>query len=250
MDMYVPEGCSKCSQSFDFDFTMAFQPIVNVAKRTIHGYEALVRDRITRTAYDVLKKVNSDNCHSFDQRCRTKAISLANQLGLESMLSINFLPNAVYKPEHCIRNTIRAAEVSGFPLERIMFEVTESEKPYDLEHLKGIFEYYKAKGFVTALDDFGAGYASLSMFSSFVPELIKLDISLVKNIQQDKVKQIVVNSVLDMAKQLNVTVLAEGVETIEEVRYFEQRGVELMQGFFFARPGYESLPDVDFKLLD
>lgn len=250
MDLYFPEGCKKCSTPFEADFTMAFQPIVNVLKKEIFGYEALVRDRVTKTSLDVLNKVNPDNCHSFDQQCRTKAIFLAKQLGLTSILSINFLPNAVYKPELCIHNTIKAAELNEFPLEHILFEIAETERAYDLDHLTNIFQFYKSKGFKTAIDDFGTGYSSLDMLSHFIPDILKLDIDLVKDIDKDSVKQIIVESTLDMAKKLGVAVLAEGVETMGEVRFFQQRGVELMQGFFFAKPGYESLPQVDFSLLD
>ena len=250
MDLIIPKGCKKCTTRFEVDFTMAFQPIVDVSKREIFGYEALVRDKQTRTAKTILDQVNSDNCHSFDQQCRTKAIFLAKELGLQSMLSINFLPNSVYKPELCICNTIQAAELNHFPLEKIMFEVVENEKAYDLEHLKSIFEFYKIKGFRTAIDDFGTGYSSLDMLSHFIPDVIKLDIDLVTEVDKNPVKQIIAESTIDLAGKLGIQLLAEGVETLEEMRFFEQRGVALMQGFYFAKPGYECLPKVDFSILD
>lgn len=245
----IEQGCSKCGTFKEVDFTFAYQPLVDVRDQEIFGYEALVRDKETKTAKAVLDKVTAENRYAFDQTCRVKAISIAKQLGLDKILSINFLPNAVYEPEHCIQSTIRAAEQAGFPLDKIMFEVTESEKVYDTKHLKKIFDYYQSKGFVTALDDFGAGHAGLNMLINFVPSIIKLDIELVRDIDKDKIKQIVVNTTLEMAKQLEIVVLAEGVETLEEAQFFASKGVYLMQGYLFAKPGYESLPDVSRDLL-
>lgn len=243
-------GCKGCHKPLDFDFTFAFQPIVDIEQRNIFGYEALVRDQQTQTAKAVLDRVNDENRYAFDQACRVKAIRLANQLRLDSILSINFLPNAVYEPEHCIQSTLKAAKECGFPTSKIMFEITESEQVADVEHLRGIFQHYQRQGFITALDDFGAGHAGLNTLASFIPNLLKVDMELVKNIDQDPVKQIIVSGLIEICRQLNITVLAEGLETREEVLYFQQLGVKLMQGFFFARPGYESLPEVDFDGLN
>ncbi|RMZ62005.1 EAL domain-containing protein, partial [Vibrio anguillarum] len=121
MDQRICQQCSE-KQSLPFDFTMAFQPIVNVADNTIFGYEALVRGLNNESAYSIIEQVSDDNRYRFDQLCRIKAIKLAAKLKLSGILSINFLPNAVYQPERCIRTTLEAAKQFGFPTERIMFE--------------------------------------------------------------------------------------------------------------------------------
>lgn len=110
--VYDRFSCARCSDesSLDFDFTMAFQPIVNCQSNQIFGYEALVRGLANESAYSIISKVNDDNRYLFDQLCRVKAIALAAKLKLDSMLSINFLPKAIYKPERCIRTTLEAAE--------------------------------------------------------------------------------------------------------------------------------------------
>ena len=255
MPMVFPEndrqrGCAKCGELTDFDFTYAFQPMVDTQKRAIFGYEALLRDRVTRTAETVLGKVTNDNRYAFDQMCRTKAIYMASQLGLNKVLSINFLPNAVYEPRHCIQSTLRTAKACGFPVENIMFEVTESEKVMNIAHLRHIFESYRALGSITALDDFGAGYAGLNVLANFQPMIIKLDIELVKDIHKLEAKKIIAQAMRELTQKLGVQLLAEGVECIEEVRFFEGLGVHLMQGFFFAKPGYEHLPEVNFAMLN
>ena len=115
--------CSNCADANDleFDFSMAFQPIINCKTNLIYGYEALVRGLNGESAYSIISKVNEGNRYAFDQLCRIKAIQLASKLGITSMLSINFLPNAIYKPERCIRTTLEAAKKYNFPIQNIMF---------------------------------------------------------------------------------------------------------------------------------
>lgn len=122
-------SCENCADknTLDFDFTMAFQPIINSQNHSIFGYEALVRGLNNESAFSVISKVNDDNRYLFDQLCRVKAIALASQLNIDSMLSINFLPNAIYKPDRCIRTTLDAAKKYDFPTNKIMFEFTEVE---------------------------------------------------------------------------------------------------------------------------
>lgn len=242
----ILSGCQQCQSPLGFEFSFAYQPIVDIADKTIWGYEALVRGSNNESAGSILEQVNDDNRYAFDQACRTTAITLASQLGLDKMLSINFLPNAVYEPKHCIQSTLRAAKQSSFPIENIMFEITESEAVVDRQHLANIFEHYQSQGFTTGLDDFGAGHAGLNMLASFVPNILKIDIELVRDIDQNSVKQIIVRNLVTMCHQLGIRVLAEGVERKEEVDFFESIQVTLMQGYYFAKPGFESLPKVDF----
>ena len=242
-------SCHNCADksSLDFNFTMAFQPIVNCRSNQIFGYEALVRGLRNESASSIIAKVNDDNRYLFDQLCRVKAIGLASKLGLESMLSINFLPKAIYKPERCIRTTLEAAKVHGFPTDQIMFEFTEVERIEDSSFVKEVVEYYKAMGFKTAIDDFGSGYSGLGLLADFQTDIIKLDMGLIRNINCDKARQYIIKNCLNLFQDLNITPLAEGVETKEEMSWLRDSGVELMQGYFFAKPGFESLPQVNFK---
>ena len=249
MPPQVPAGCAGCQAPLEFDFSFAFQPIVDLVANSVYGYEAPVRGIDGSGALSVLSRVNDDNRYAFDQACRVKAIALAARLGMQEVLSINFLPNAVYEPAHCIRSTLQAAREHGFPIEHIMFEITESERVQDAAHMTRIFEYYRQQGFVTALDDFGAGHAGLNLLASFIPHTLKLDMELVRDIDNNRVKQIIVGGLIDICNQLNIRILAEGVETAAEMEYFLQQGVTLMQGYYFAKPGFECLPEVDFNSL-
>ncbi|GAB2190593.1 EAL domain-containing protein [Sessilibacter sp. MAH1] len=240
--------CGRCrdESGLDFDFTMAFQPIVNLRNKEIFGYEALVRGLNNESAYSIISQVNEHNRYAFDQQCRIKAISLASQLKLQSILSINFLPKAIYQPDRCIRTTLEAAKKYKFPIENILFEFTEVEKIEDAEHVRRVVEYYNSLGFKTAVDDFGAGYSGLGQLANFQTDFIKIDMGLIRSVQKDKVRQIILKNCIHMMNELNISILAEGVETEGELNWLAEAGIVLMQGYLFAKPGFEELPSVIF----
>lgn len=238
-------SCQNCNpQQLGIEFSMAFQPIVQRTQQTIWGYESLVRGMDNQPAGFILNQIDATKIHSFDQVIRTKAIRLAHQLHFNEILSINFMPNAVYKPENCIRSTLAVCDELGFDKKRIMFEVTEAEKITDHAHLKNIFTEYKKHQFLTAIDDFGAGYSGLNLLAEWQPDIIKLDMNLIRDIHSNKTKQLIVKSILDVCDGLNIRVIAEGVETHDEYAALADFGIELFQGYYFAKPQFESLPAV------
>lgn len=241
--------CDGCKDGIEppFDFTMAFQPIVDLARGRVWGYEALVRGSAGEPAADILDRVDAANRYSFDQSCRIKAIELAGRLFPRDeplTLSINFMPNAVYEPAACIRASLAAAERVGFPHERIMFEFTENEEVANAAHITAIVNEYRRLGFRTAIDDFGSGYSNLDLLARFNPDLIKLDMELIRGIDGDPRRRAIVAGVLAMAHALGVTVIAEGIETEAEAAVVRAAGIDLVQGYRFARPAIEALPPV------
>ncbi len=226
---------------------MAFQPIIDAAKGAVWGYEALVRGVAGEGAAAVLSRVGDRQRYRFDQACRVKAIELATRLFPRDhtlKLSINFLPNAVYEPAACLRATLAAARKASFPHDNIMFEFTENEAVRDTAHLRAIIAEYRKQGFVTAIDDFGAGHAGLGLLADFQPDLIKLDMHLIRGIDTSRARQVIVAGLMGMARELELGVLAEGIETEEEFVMLKAAGVHLFQGYWFARPAFEALPDI------
>lgn len=211
-----------------------------------YAYEALVRGLHGESAYSILARVNDANRYHFDQACRVKAVELASQHGLQDLpackLSINFLPNAVYQPAACLQATLKAARRCEFPPDRLMFEVTEGEQLGDPGHLISIFDEYRRHGFTTATDDFGAGYSGLNRLARFQPHVIKVDMALTRNIDESRVQQAIVEGVLHIARELDIVIIAEGIETQAESDYLHARGVRYMQGYLFARPAVGELP--------
>jgi len=239
--------CGGCRDGAGFDtpITMAFQPIVDVTTGRVFAHEALVRGADGASAYEVLSQVSEENRYAFDQACRVKAIELAAELGLAGRganLSINFLPAAVYEPRACIRATLLAAMRTGFPLNQIIFEFTESER-LDTAHVLNILRTYRAMGFMTALDDFGAAFAGVGLLSQFQPDIVKLDMGLIRDIDRDKTKRIIVKSTVDMLRDLGILAICEGIERVEEYETLKDLGVNLMQGYLFARPALASLAE-------
>lgn len=244
--------CAQCraGAGLDFEFSFAFQPVVDAVSRTVVAYEALVRGQAGESAASILQRVHDSNVYQFDQACRVKAIALAAQLGIKQRLNINFLPNAVYRPELCIRTTLEAARQYGVPIEDITFEFTENEQVRSGTHLSSIVAEYKKMGFLTALDDFGAGYAGLQLLAEFQTDIIKIDRLLLQNIDQHHARQCIVDKIINLCDKLNIKVVAEGVETRAEYHWLRQAGLRVFQGFYFARPGFETLPTVDVALFD
>jgi len=245
-------GCVGCHSDIPnpIELAFAFQPIVDLASKTIFACEALVRGLNGESAGSVLSQVSETNRYQFDQRCRTTAIGQAASIQMESLLSINFMPNAVYRPEACIRSTFAAAEKYGFPIERVIFETVEGENIVSRPHLVDIFKAYKEFGFQTAIDDFGAGYSGLTLLADFQPDFIKLDMGLVRNIDTDAARQIIARGVLTMCQGLGIKVIVEGIETRGERDFFAAYGVTLMQGFFFAKPAFMAIPTLNVGSLD
>lgn len=241
------KGCSQCKdgQALDFEIAFAYQPIVDLARRSIFAHEALVRGPNGESAGSVLARVTDANRYVFDQACRVQAIRGAAELGLQELLSINFLPNAVYQPASCIRSTFDAARRYQFPIERIIFEVTEGERVQDRPHLVNIFREYSRFGFRTAIDDFGAGYAGLNLLSEYQPDIVKIDMDLVRDVDSSQAKQAIVKGVVAICSELNVRVLAEGIETIAERDFLYAAGIRLMQGYLFCKPAFRAIGTVD-----
>lgn len=247
-DVPTATGCIRCrdAQPLAIPLQMAFQPIVDARDRSVFAYEALVRGPGGEPAGWVLERVAADQLYTFDQTCRVLAIDTAQRLGMDTLLSINFLPNAVYEPAACIRLTLAAAAKVGFPVDRLMFELAESQKIQDPGHALGILRDYAQRGFVTAIDDFGAGYAGLALLAEFQPDVVKLDMGLVRGIDTHAARATIVAGMVSTCRALGCRVVAEGVETAAEYHRLRELGIDLFQGYLFARPQLGALAEPVF----
>ena len=245
----VPGTCSGCRDgaSLGFDFSVAFQPILDLETGAPFAYEALARGPDGEGAASVLGQVTPENRYAFDQQCRVKAIEGAVAAGIldtPARLSINFLPNAVYSPRACIQLTLKTAAKAGFPTERLIFEFTEQEEMADADHVANIVRTYREMGFGTAIDDFGAGHAGLGLLARFQPDLIKLDMELVRGIDSSLPRRVIVEGVAGMCRRLGIILIAEGVETGAELAALRGLGIRYAQGYLIARPAFEALPAI------
>lgn len=225
-------------------FTMAFQPIVDLGRREIYAHEALVRGLSGEGAAEVLGRVDPVDRFAFHEACRVKAIEIAARLGMKSRLSLNVMPNDVAGQAECFRTAMAAAKRCKFPVRQLMFEITEGERVRDLHGLAATFNSFKRHGFTSAIDDFGAAYAGFELLAAFQPDVVKIDLSLIRGIHADPVRLTIVRGFVATCDELHIRVIAEGVEAAEEVRALREIGVELFQGYLFARPAIATLPAV------
>ncbi len=229
-----------------------FQPIFKVSDLSLYAHEALIRGtRIDGSLIppNVLfgQAREAELLFNLDRMSREIVLATAAQYEYFGRLFINFLPSAIYNPENCLSTTVELAKKYGFDFKNLTFEVVETERIADTAHLKHILDYYRAKGFRTALDDVGSGYSSLNLLASLAPNVVKIDRELIMNIDQEPLKQAIVGGILSMAKQTDITTLAEGVETEAEWQYIKSIGIDLVQGFYFARPAPEPLKIAFFE---
>lgn len=164
---------------------------------------------------------------------------MATQLQLDTMLSINFMPNAIYRPEVCIQSTLPRPEIMDFQL------ITSSLKPPKASASMTANGYAKSCantkkiGFLTAIDDFGAGFAGLNLLADFHPDILKLDMDLIRHVDQSKARQAIVRGITRICEELDIRVIAEGVETRDEAAFLADTGIALMQGYLFSKPLFE-----------
>jgi len=220
-----------------------FHPIVSAETGAVFAYEALIRARHPQTGeiigagpiMDAAAKLKLE--HVLDQRARQSAIRNAAALPMPDMrLFINFLPNTIYDPEVCLRTTMETAEECGADLSRLVFEVVETENIPDMKRLKTILDYYRSRGVGTAVDDMGAGFTSLRYLTALRPDYVKLDRDLVVRAEHDHAARQNLDLIVAQARQLEIHVIAEGIETEGQRLMCRDAGVDFMQGFLFARP--------------
>lgn len=237
-----PDGRPMDEEALDFSF--AFQPIVDTHARTVYSHEALVRGLHNEPAYQILQRYTGDQVSVFDAVCRAKAIEVAVRIGINTHLNLNFLPSAVLDMDRGLNSTIEAADRHSFPLDRIILEATEVEAIADHARFAQTVNEYRRVGIKLAIDDFGAGYAGLSLLSEFQPDIVKLDMGLVRGIQSHGPRQAIVRAIAQICMDLGIDFVVEGVETIDEFVWFNDLGVYLYQGYLFAKPMFEAMPPI------
>jgi EAL domain-containing protein (putative c-di-GMP-specific phosphodiesterase class I) len=208
----------------------------------VFAYEALVRGRANEPASAVFASLDPSQLYQFDRRARTRAIALAAALGVEASLSLNFLPKSLDALPDAVSSTIDAARAASISLQRIILEVTENEIIHDPGRFASMMNVYRAQGVRVAIDDFGAGYSGLNLLAEFQPDIVKLDMQLVRSIDSNGPRQAIVRALVQACDDLGIDVLAEGVETQAEQRWFRRVGVRLFQGYLYGRPAFEALP--------
>lgn len=218
------------------------QPILDARDgRSVYAHECLLRARDQAGQLVPADRLfaaaeAADLMFQLDRAARLAAIETVSRQGLDGKVFINFNPTSVYDPAFCLRTTLAAARRSGIPLERFVFEIVESSAVADPDRLRRILDVYRGAGCGVALDDLGAGFSSLNLLAAVRPDYVKFDRELVQGVAGDEFKQVMLRKLLELARDLGITTIAEGVEEESDWRLLQDAGVDLVQGFLFARP--------------
>jgi len=237
----------KTDGNIGFEFSFAFQPIVDARNREIISFEALVRGPHGEPSASVFAQVPKYDASRFDEICRSKAIYLASRLNIPNHLNLNLSAQSIFEIDLSIMTTFQASIQSGIPVKNIIFEVLEMESLTDQRNLLQYLRLIQDFGFTTAIDDFGAGYSGLKLLAEYQPNYIKLDRFLIGNIQQDLSNRAFFGGVKHICEKLAIEIVAEGVENAGEYHWLREAGISIFQGYYFARPAFEALPDVANK---
>jgi len=245
----APDTASRPAPESPPRFTFAFQPIIHAPSRSVFSYEALLRGRTGEPAATVLQAVRPAGASAFNEQCRLTAIDLAVRLGITTRLNLNFMPSDLKMSPTAVTSLLEAARRGSIPSGRIILEILESDIIEGIEDFAAAINAYRASGLTFAIDDFGSGYAGLNLLAEFQPDFVKLDMQIVRGIESRGPRQAIVRGILRTCRDLGIDVVAEGVETPDEYAWFRSEGIELFQGFLFARPGLECLP-TDYHVPD
>jgi len=227
-------------------FSFAYQPIVDIAKGRISSFEALVRGPGAQPAKEVLNSVGSSARYMFDELLRCRAIELACQLGISCRLNLNLMAKGPVMSETAIESALEAADSVGFARDLITLEITESGIIDNVDWFTHCVKRYRKEGVRFAIDDFGKLYAGLNLLADFKPDSVKIDPSLIRDISTRNEKRATIAGIVSSCRALGIELVAEGVESHDEFETCFKTGINLFQGYLFARPGFEVLPVVNY----
>ncbi|MGD9424633.1 diguanylate phosphodiesterase [Pantoea sp. NSTU24] len=219
------------------EIAFAFQPIVDPFACEIVSLEALLRGPQGQSPLDYFAGLSRDQLYQIDLRSKKNAFAQAKQLGIEGMtLSINLLPMTLVTVPDAVTFLLSEIAAHGLVPEQVMVEFTENEIISQPDAFEAAIRQLKAAGISLALDDFGAGFAGLSLLTRIQPDKIKIDRAIISDVHKSGPKQAIIHAILKCCASLEIGVIAEGIEQPEEWMWLEAAGVTQFQGFLFSKP--------------
>jgi len=228
IDTLLPQD----DQDFLCSFKTVFEPIVNLRTGKVFAHEALTRGINGASVGYLFDVLAGARLYQFDHLCRTRAMKEISQRHMEGKLSLNVMPGAIDHPRYGLHATFEVIKELGIAPDRLIFELSEREC-LDALGNSDLAEY-RSQGALFAIDDFGTGHAGLQSLLGFQPDIIKLDISLIRDIDKDSVRQTLLKGILSFCAEMNIHIIAEGVETPAEREVLFSLGVDLIQGFILT----------------
>ncbi len=228
-----------------------YQPIVSLRTGDIKGYEALSRgpeSTIYEYPAQLFSAADRYNCLlELEELCNSLAVANAVAGLGNNYLFLNINPlvlNTLNYHQGHIQQVLRR---HGIDFSKVVLELTERSEIENYANLREALRYYRNQGFLIAIDDAGAGYSSLQAIAELSPEFVKMDMSLVRNIDKIPIKRAMMETFVDFCSKINAHIIAEGIETIEELEVLSNSGCDFGQGFFLACPG-SIVPEVNARV--
>lgn len=214
---------------------MAYQPIISWSGRSLYAYEALVRTeeptlRNPADLFDAAERLN--RLHELGRAIRRQVAETIPSIPSTSLAFVNVHPADLQDETLLSPDSPLSAFAS-----RVVLEITERAALDKINDLMPRMAQLRAMGYRIAVDDLGAGYAGLTSFAQLEPEVVKVDMSIVRGVDRSATKQKMCGSIISLCRDLNISLIAEGIETPEERDTLVRLGGDLCQGYLFARPG-------------
>lgn len=222
------------------ELSSLYQPIVDMQDNRIIGYEALIRgpaDGYFNAPINLFGAASQYGMLSaLEMLAQEISVKHFSQLKLDGKLFLNISPNTLQEMSFHENETLDIIHQFGLNADQTVIEISEQYPLHDYETIKKATRLYKQLGFQLAIDDLGAGYAGLRSWSEICPDYVKIDRHFITGIQADQVKQDFVRSIIDISNSLNCRIIAEGLETQEELETICRMGIRYVQGYLLGRP--------------
>ncbi|RYF55916.1 MAG: diguanylate phosphodiesterase, partial [Comamonadaceae bacterium] len=215
----------------------ALQPILDTASGSISCLEVLIRSNTGGSPHDIFSKLSEAELHHLDLHSKVRALELLSRIGVGNVkVAVNLLPRSLTAVPEAVDLLIHWVAEHNLDPEQLIVEVTEDEAISQFDDFLLALKKLRGAGIGVAIDDFGAGHAGLAMLASFQPEKLKIDRQIITGIDADGPRQAIVRAIVGCCRELGISVVAEGVERIEEWIWLRSAGIRLFQGYLFARP--------------
>jgi diguanylate cyclase (GGDEF)-like protein len=220
--------------------TMLFQPIYDFKKGTVLAWEALARGprdselESPSLLFDFAEQTGQ--LFILEQACRARAMQTVGALGPGQSLFLNIHPRAVVDPHFAPGKTLELIRKHGLEPDNIVFEITERHSIRDFTAFHKTLDHYRSQGFKIAVDDAGTGYSGLSTIAALKPDFIKVDMSLIRDVDKDPVRRALMETMVTLAGRIGSEIIAEGIESKGEAATLIEIGVHYGQGYFLSRP--------------
>jgi EAL domain-containing protein (putative c-di-GMP-specific phosphodiesterase class I) len=220
--------------------TSVYEPIVEVETRTVFGYEALARGPEGSELHSpralFATATEQDLLFQLDCLCRQSGLRGAKDLPGGAKLFLNVRPTTIHDPAFRAESISKTLEACGLEPSDMVFEISEQESIGNFDIFREVRDYYRRLGFQIALDDTGAGYASLEAVMELSPDFIKVDRAFVHGIDEDPARQELLRALRSVADRIGARIIGEGLDRLEELETLGRLGIPFGQGWLFGKP--------------